>query len=966
MAAPRRRQTQLQAGRPDARNGLVHEAAHDALSDVRATIALARLMRARSRAVRLLSRTAPQGQGGAEMGLHLDRALRQPFLHVSGMFPAERGCLGLVWPLAAHPTNKNEVLVWDCRTIPASCSRWMPTPSACACSRAPRPARRRHAPADQERPPEQVADAGRRISRRSAAARRRAGNSTSNRAWPRAHRGGRSGHDGGLAAGVPARGQGGSPVDVDEDLYGGFVGTGRPAPAGIAARRVPAEAGEARPGFEDKRLEELLFRYRARNFPQTLGEGERHSWEQWRAARLFEGAGGARTIEGLYAEIDALSETADERGEAILGALYAGTVELLQLFKLQARAEPRERPMPHPFASTPLDFPAHLEPFYQADLADEKIRVSIQTSLLCSLLYAGFGVLDFWAIPSAIGPALLIRAGVMLLTLCLVLLPRLRRDLFLAWYEEVTTVLYLSWGLGIMVIIGLASPGEVAWNGYYAGLILVSMALYTWTYLPPRLAALIGLALAACYIAIATWAQRMHIGQWSVLLANCFFLISANLVGLFSRYTREHFSREAYLLRSTLRQDLKQEEEAKRRSEHKSEHDPLTGLPNRLRFMRQLDALLQAARAQEGNAAVLFIDLDGFKPVNDTHGHQAGDVLLREIAQRIRAGIRGSDAVARLGGDEFVVCTASSGPASPPCRPPIPRRASPCRPSFSGPTACGFLAPAIDLGARCQRHAARLRRVVLALARVHDRARGIDHHAGALRRAARAHGRLDVAALGADARHQQRHVADDGAHLASSSGKVAPTTSAHWPLRFHFSATSAPRAGTAAGRRRRGIAGRSRPRSRCGTARSRRGPPFHIRRDRIEAHVGVDGDGVGAVAVEGFARVLVRGGADVAALGVEDQRDVRIALAQVGADGFELVFRAERGEIGDLRLEGAGQVGGGVDDGLAELGDAVRAAAQLRRQALQVRVQAHAQQGIVAAPGGVQFVDEVHGRPSSI
>jgi diguanylate cyclase (GGDEF)-like protein len=316
--------------------------------------------------------------------------------------------------------------------------------------------------------------------------------------------------------------------------------------------------------------------------------------------------------------------------------------------------------MPHPFASTPLDFPAHLEPFYQADLADEKIRVSIQTSLLCSLLYAGFGVLDFWAIPSAIGPALLIRAGVMLLTLCLVLLPRLRRDLFLAWYEEVTTVLYLSWGLGIMVIIGLASPGEVAWNGYYAGLILVSMALYTWTYLPPRLAALIGLALAACYIAIATWAQRMHIGQWSVLLANCFFLISANLVGLFSRYTREHFSREAYLLRSTLRQDLKQEEEAKRRSEHKSEHDPLTGLPNRLRFMRQLDALLQAARAQEGNAAVLFIDLDGFKPVNDTHGHQAGDVLLREIAQRIRAGIRGSDAVARLGGDEFVVALAGA------------------------------------------------------------------------------------------------------------------------------------------------------------------------------------------------------------------------------------------------------------------------------------------------------------------
>ncbi len=53
------------------------------------------------------------------MGLHLQRDQRPPFLHVSGMFPAEQGCLALVWPLAQHPSNKNEILVWDCRHDPS-------------------------------------------------------------------------------------------------------------------------------------------------------------------------------------------------------------------------------------------------------------------------------------------------------------------------------------------------------------------------------------------------------------------------------------------------------------------------------------------------------------------------------------------------------------------------------------------------------------------------------------------------------------------------------------------------------------------------------------------------------------------------------------------------------------------------------------------------------------------------------
>ncbi|MEK9953644.1 MAG: MHYT domain-containing protein, partial [Curvibacter sp.] len=88
--------------------------------------------------------------------------------------------------------------------------------------------------------------------------------------------------------------------------------------------------------------------------------------------------------------------------------------------------------------------------------------------------------------------------------------------------------------------------------------------------------------------------------------------------------------------------------------------DPLTGLPNRLLFEERLgQALLRADRANhrgvQSRVAVLFVDLDGFKPVNDSFGHAAGDGLLRNVAERLRTIVREEDTVARVGGDEFLL-----------------------------------------------------------------------------------------------------------------------------------------------------------------------------------------------------------------------------------------------------------------------------------------------------------------------
>jgi diguanylate cyclase len=84
-------------------------------------------------------------------------------------------------------------------------------------------------------------------------------------------------------------------------------------------------------------------------------------------------------------------------------------------------------------------------------------------------------------------------------------------------------------------------------------------------------------------------------------------------------------------------------------------YDPLTGLANRAHFRERAAFALNHARRHGLHLAVLFIDLDGFKLINDRHGHDIGDVLLREIAQRMLANVRNVDTVARVGGDEFVV-----------------------------------------------------------------------------------------------------------------------------------------------------------------------------------------------------------------------------------------------------------------------------------------------------------------------
>lgn len=101
--------------------------------------------------------------------------------------------------------------------------------------------------------------------------------------------------------------------------------------------------------------------------------------------------------------------------------------------------------------------------------------------------------------------------------------------------------------------------------------------------------------------------------------------------------------------------DLTERRQLEERLEERALHDYLTNLPNRALFTDRLEHALQRVRRHGGRVALLYLDLDGFKTVNDTEGHEAGDQLLVEVASRLRCFMREGDTVARLGGDEFAV-----------------------------------------------------------------------------------------------------------------------------------------------------------------------------------------------------------------------------------------------------------------------------------------------------------------------
>jgi exodeoxyribonuclease-1 len=308
-----------------AANALAHESAHDALSDVYATIALAKLIKTtQPKLFEFCFGLHKKNRVMTELGLPTTQSNAQPFWHISGMFAPERGCLALMWPLAMHPGNKNELLAWDLAhhprelgslnadqirlrlftktaDLPEGVSR-LPVKSV-HLNKSPMVMRNLKVLTDAMAQrwgidlPAQLQHAAyaRDLPDMSAI-------------WEQVYQRDATFVD--------------VDVDVDEDLYSGFIGNADRRLLCTLRQNTPAQLAKARPKFEDTRLPELLWRYRARNFPDSLSDQEKQLWQAHRAKILLDGEGGKCTVSAFFEELDQLESSVDERGQGILSALY--------------------------------------------------------------------------------------------------------------------------------------------------------------------------------------------------------------------------------------------------------------------------------------------------------------------------------------------------------------------------------------------------------------------------------------------------------------------------------------------------------------------------------------------------------------------------------------------------------------------------------------------------------------------
>lgn len=238
-------------------------------------------------------------------------------------------------------------------------------------------------------------------------------------------------------------------------------------------------------------------------------------------------------------------------------------------------------------------------------------------------------------------------ASVTLLALVFYTLYLFRRRLPYTLKASVLVGIFLLGGATSLPVFGYAGGGSTAWM--VTGCIIAALLF-------SKRVAMGAIGFATLVLGLAGWA---FVSGWHKLPVNLNIMLTqwpswANVMVSVAATTGIITLALAAYSRGLL-QALKELENQRDQIEHMASHDNLTGLPMLRLAVDRCDMAIRHAQRAQQKVALLFIDLDGFKAVNDTFGHEAGDHVLREVAKRLKSSVRAADTAARIGGDEFVI-----------------------------------------------------------------------------------------------------------------------------------------------------------------------------------------------------------------------------------------------------------------------------------------------------------------------
>jgi diguanylate cyclase (GGDEF)-like protein len=182
---------------------------------------------------------------------------------------------------------------------------------------------------------------------------------------------------------------------------------------------------------------------------------------------------------------------------------------------------------------------------------------------------------------------------------------------------------------------------------------LVLVTFYTYNFVGTRFVFALCVDLLLLLIYNQLFGNMLHYPP-HILAGHDFFIISANLIGGSAGYLAEMGRKNLFLREQEL-------EEQRQYHQMRALHDGLTGLPNRELLYDRISQAMAKAHREGSIHCGIFLDLDGFKEINDTLSHEVGDHVLRQVGQSLLAAVRGIDTVARIGGDEFFVLALNIG-----------------------------------------------------------------------------------------------------------------------------------------------------------------------------------------------------------------------------------------------------------------------------------------------------------------
>lgn len=279
----------------------------------------------------------------------------------------------------------------------------------------------------------------------------------------------------------------------------------------------------------------------------------------------------------------------------------------------------------------------------------ERTRYQGRTAMIVGMfVYLLCGIIDQWfAPPELVGEVWQTRLTALCVPTFVMLVS------FTPWFSKLCHLLLAAVGFAAgagLICMQILLPFDSS-PYYYPMMVLVTF--YTYNFVGTRFVFALGVDLVLL-VAYNLLFGKLMAYPLHILVSHDFFIVSANLIGGSAGYLAEHGRRILF---------LRERELDEQRQHHliRSLHDGLTGLPNRdLLYDRITQAMSEAQRNGSIHCG-FFLDLDGFKTINDKLSHKVGDRVLREVGQKLIATVRSIDTVARIGGDEFFVLALDIG-----------------------------------------------------------------------------------------------------------------------------------------------------------------------------------------------------------------------------------------------------------------------------------------------------------------